>query len=363
MIKKLDLYIAKKYLGTFFFTATLFSLIGIVVDFSNRVDKFYGAEMTPKQIWLEYYPAFMPSIIGQLWPIFALISVVFVTSRLAKNAEVISILNAGVSYYRFLLPFFVSALIIATIHLFANHFFIPQSNFARNSMDVKHFGKNKDKGKNTDVHIFMSDNSKIFVRSYNKKDSSARKVRLESFRDGALVNYLKAERLELIKAPNTWRLKGITTRKISPDGSEELFFDPQHKIDTVLNLFHSDFVERVKEKDGLTTPELIAKRELINSKGKGNSTSLQIEALRRTSEAVTVIILTLIGVAVASRKVRGGMGLHLAIGIFLGSLFIFFSKFSFTFAQNDMFNPVFGVWLPNIAFGIVAIILIWKAQK
>lgn len=318
--------------------------------------------MTAKQIWLEYYLNFLPFINGVLWPLFSLISVIFITSRMAKNAEIISILNAGVSYQRLLWPFVLSSLFLASLHYYGNHYLIPNSNEIRYEMDTKYLNKNRETGQLNDVHIYFAPESKIHVKSYSKRDSTARLVRLEQFDDYGLSGYLKANRMKLIKAPNTWRLEQIEIRNIARDGSEELVLIAE-PIDTVLNIYHSDFIQRKHDKDGMNTPELkeaIAKEKI---KGAGNNKLFEFELYRRTAESFTIFILTIIGVSIASRKVRGGIGLHLALGVLLGAIYIFLSKFAFTFTANDYLSPLVGVWLPNIVFSIIAVYLVVKAQK
>ncbi len=362
MLKTIDRYIIKKFLGAFFFTSLLFSLISTVVDFSDKVDKFVKAEMTAKQIWLEYYLNFIPFINGVLWPLFSLIAVIFITSRLAKNAEVISILNAGVSYKRFLRPFLLAAFFIAVLHFFGSHFLIPHSNSIRNEMDTKYLGRNKERGKSRDVHVFIANDSKIYVRNYFKRDTSARTVRIEKFDDSRLVGYIKASKMTMKKPPNTWTLENVQHRKIEANGNEKLILTSQ-TIDTTINLYHSDFTFRASDKDGMVSPDLIDAIQKKKIKGAGNTSVFEFELHRRSSEPFTILILTIIGVAIASRKVRGGIGLHLAIGVFIGALYIFISKFAFTFAANDQISPLLAVWIPNILFGFVAVYLVTKAQK
>ncbi len=362
MLKTIDWYIIKKFLGAFFFTGLIFSLISTVVDFSDKVDKFVKADLSWQKIWFEYYLNFIPFINGVLWPLFALIAVIFITSRLAKNAEVISILNAGVSYNRLLRPFVASAFLIAILHFLGNHFLIPHSNSIRNGMDTKYLGRNKERGKFRDVHIYIDKESKIYVRNYFKRDTSARIVRLEKFKDGRLTGYVKATSMSLAEPPNTWRLKQAQRRTIDDDGKESITIY-EEEIDTTINLFPSDFTFRGNDKDDMVTPELLEAIRKEQIKGAGNSSLFEFELHRRTSEPFTILILTIIGVAIASRKVRGGIGLHLAIGVFIGALYIFISKFAFTFATNDQISPLLAVWIPNVVFSIVAAYLVARAQK
>ncbi len=363
MLKILDKYIIKKFLGAFFFCCLIFSGIAVIVDLSDRLDRFLRADGPMSQIMFDYYINFIPWINGLLWPLFALIAVIFVSSRLARDNEFISMLNAGVNYPRMIFPFFLSALIIAGLHFVGNHFIIPMSNAKRMHVDGTYLGGNKDVGKYRDVHFFLSPDNSIYIRNYFKRDSTANNIRLEHFENNRLQSYIKAKRMRLVKKPNTWRLEHMDRRIIDEDGQEQIFDMGKATLDTVLPLFHKDFVERKYDREVLKSSQLKAHIDNVRMRGTGKSEKFEIELYRRTADAISIIILTLIGVAVASRKIRGGMGLNLAIGVALGAIFIFISKFSMTFAQSDAVPVWLGVWLPNILFGVITAFLIYKAQK
>jgi lipopolysaccharide export system permease protein len=361
-MKILDRYIFFKYISTFLFTVLIFTMIASVIDLSEKVKNFIDEPCTKEEIIFDYYLNFIPYINSLLVPLYALISVVFFTSRLAFNSEIISVLNAGISFRRLMLPFLMAGTVIAVFHLYANHFLVPIGNKSRLDFEHKYIWKDSDFGKTKDVHMFLSDSSKIYIRFYNKDDTSARDVRIERFAGQDLVYMLKAQDLKWLGPPNHWRIENYEIRTFEGE-KENLILGKRQHIDTTLNLVPADFVRFSNQKEMLSSPALLEFVEAERARGFSNTKNFEIEFHRRSAEPVTVLILTIIGMAVASRKVRGGMGLHLAIGIGLGAIFIFLSKFSITFATNQGMPAILGVWIPNILFSGVAIWLVSRAQK
>lgn len=362
MIKTLDKYIIKKYLKTFFFTVLIFTLIAVIIDFSERVEDFINEPCTLTEIIFHYYVNFILYINSLLWPLFALIAVIFFTSRMAYDSEIISILNAGVSFRRLLVPYYFAAGTIALLHLLGNHFFVPLGNKVRLDFEHQYIWQNNDKGKTNDVHMFIGPDTKAYIRFYKKRDSIARNIRIERFDGDELVYLLKAESAHWMGPPNNWSLKNYEIRTFN--GMQETIRRGKGQtLDTTLNFYPDDFVRYLHHKEMMSSPKLLQFIEMEKSRGVGNTKQYAIEFQRRTADPFTILILTLIGTSVAARKVRGGMGLHLAIGMGLGALFIFLSRFSVTFATNDDLPPFLGVWIPNILFSAVALILMFKAQK
>lgn len=358
----LDRYIIKKYLVSFFFTVLIFSLIAVAIDFADKVDTFISEPVTVKEIIFDYTLKFILHINSLLWPLFALISVIFFTSRMAFDSEVISILNAGVSYRRFLRPYMVGASLIAGILILANHTIIPKGNKTRIDFEQTYVWKDQDKGKKENIHIFIGPQTKLYIERFNQRDSVASHIKIEKYADGQITYILSARQMKWIGPPGNWQLNSYVARTI--DGEKEyLNVSLGKKLDTLINLTPLDFVQYLNAKEQMSTSEL--KEAIAKQRKKGLNTSkrFKIEILRRTSEPISILILTLIGVAVSARKVRGGMGLHLAMGMTLGALFVFLSKFSTTFAFNSGFPAIWGVWLPNIVFFIIAVLLSINAQK
>ncbi len=363
MLKKLDWYIIRSFLSTFFFTALIFTMIAVSIDFSEKVEKFVEEPITKKEILFDYYPGFILFIDGLLWPLFALISVIFFTSRMAFNSEVISIFNAGVSFNRLMRPYLAGAGLIAFLHLAGNHFFIPQVTERKLEIEGQYLEKNKrKKEKSADFHFFISPDTKVYIGIFSRQDTSAQHFRIEHFKDNKMISVLKAARAQWIGPPNKWRLINYEIRNF--DGEKEtLISKRKDQKDTTFNFAPADFLEATEVHTSMTTPELMRYLAKQRERGVGNAQRYEVELQRRTAEPFSIFILTLIGMAVAARKVRGGMGLHLAIGIAIGAIFVFISRFAIVFASGNIIPVLLGIWLPNIIFAIPAFYLIRNAQK
>ncbi len=362
MLKKLDWYIVGKFMRTFFFTVLIFTMISVIIDFSEKVEDFIEEPITLKEILIDYYPNFILFIDGLLWPLFTLISVIFFTSRMAYNSEIISIFNAGVSYSRLMVPYLVGAAILTGLNLAGNHYYIPEGSKKRLDITHTYIWRDNDKGKTRDVHMFVAPDTKVYIQNYRKRDSSARDLRIERFRNDELVYVLKASLAQWQGPPDRWRLRDYEIRHF--DGMyESLVVGRGLQMDTTIALTPQDFVDYKEQESMMTTWELRDYIALQQRRGVGNTRRYLIELHRRTAEPFTIFILTILGMSIASRKVRGGMGLHLAVGVGLGAIFIFLSRFSIVFATGEALPVLVGIWIPNIVFGLITLFLIWRAQK
>lgn len=362
MLRKLDRYILGKYSATYLFTALVFSLVATAVDLSEKLEKIIVNKLSAGEVFVDYYIHFLPYINGVLWPIFALISVIFFTSRMAYNSEIIAMFNAGISFARFMQPYLIGAVLFGGLHLVGNHWFIPEANKKRLEFEHQYIWPSNEKGKSSDVHLFLKPGEKIFINFYRKADSTMVDVRLEQYRGQQLTSVLKARSAQWMSESGKWKLRNYEIRQI--DSLEEKLIDGAGKeLDTLLNVSPDDFVEYVDQKDMMTTPELSRYIGKLRQRGSGNTRKYEVEMHRRTADPFTILILTLIGAALASRKVRGGLGLHLAMGMIIGAVYIFLSRFSTTFAMNQSLAPILGVWLPNLLFGGIALWLGSKAQQ
>jgi lipopolysaccharide export system permease protein len=362
LLRLLDRYIIRKYLTTFFFTAMLFSLLAITIDFSEHIEKFVEQPVTRKEILLDYYLNYIPWINGLLWPIFALISVIFFTSRMARNTEVVAMLNAGMSYGRFLRPFLVAAGLLAGLYLLGNHIVFPRGSKTMLTFQNKYIFKNNIRVKSGNIHIFIGPETKVFIDHYLSTDSSGTGFRLEQFDSLQLVYMLRAKTFRYLRDSGKWRLNDYEVRTWE-NGRERYFSGRGMEIDTAIALYPSDFVYYSNDKEMMTTPELSRQIRFEQERGIGTSRVMRSEYHRRWAEPFTIIILTVIGVSIASRKQRGGMGLNLALGVAIGAIFVFVSKFALTFSTNLGMNPMLAMWLPNLVFGSLAMWLVSKAQK
>lgn len=360
MVGILDKYIISKYLKTFFFVILVFSLIAGVIDTSEKIDDYFENNLSLWTVLGDYFFFFLFWINGILFPLYALISVIFFTSRMAYDSEVISILNAGVSFKRLMLPYLIGGGIIALLHLSLNHFLIPIGNKSKTTFENTYVWKNNDKGKTQRVHLFLNPTSKIYLKEYRKRDSTGVNFSLEEFENGQIKSILTAKKVKLIEAPFRWQIKDYYIRSF--DGIQEELSRGTEK-DTTLNFTHDDFVNYQNSQEAMTSVELMTYINRQKSRGAGGYERFQIEFHRRFADPFTILVLTILGMSIAARKVRGGMGLHLAMGAGLGSVFIMLSQFSATFVTNAGLSPMVGVWIPNLIFLCVTFYFVRTAQK
>jgi lipopolysaccharide export system permease protein len=352
-LKVLDRYIAGQFLRTFGFSLLICSLISVVIDFSDKVQNFVDKKPPTKAIFVDYYLGFVLHMANTLMPLYVLIAVVFFTSRLAANSEIISMLNAGMSFRQVLKPYLIAAFGIMGFQLFASHWLVPIANKARLAFEDKYVSSQR---KVRDSDMFMlSSNQQLTVRSFEATSNTMRNLRLEQFAGSSLTSTLEAQEAVYVDSLNLWRLTGCTFRTF--DGMRETLriLPPTQTVDTAFNLKPADFTIFINQNQELTTSEL---RETVawNLARGSNAHSFATEIHRRTADAF-------IGLSMAGRKVRGGIGLHLAMAVGIGALFILFSKFSVTLGANGVLHPAVTVWIPNMIFGALAAYLVWGAQK
>lgn len=362
MLKKLDIYIIKKYLITFFYTMMLITMIAITIDFFEKVDKLLVKEVKLSEVFTVYYINFIPWINGLLWPLFALLSVIFFTSRLATDSEFIAMLNAGIPYNRLLRPYLIGGIILSTLLWIGNNYVIPNSTRIKNEFEGEHIRKSSVQTLSTDIHFFISPNTKVYFRSFSSRDTIARTFRLERFEKNKLQYILKSPALKYISTSKKWRMEEYEEHSFDTL-RETMHIMKGVRKDTLLPFYPDDFVRYTKQMEMMTTGDL--KSFITSEESKGITTAKKyiIELYRRSADPFTILILTLIGVTIASRKVRGGLGLHLAGGVIIGATFVILSKFTVTFATNMSLPAGLGVWIPNIFFSIVAYFLYQRAQK
>jgi len=358
--KVLDAYLIRQYLSSVFFSLLIFSMISCAIDFSDKVQSIIEKPCTWKDV-LAYYMGFVTHMASLLLPLYTLIGVVFFTSRLASNSEILSIFSAGIGFRRLLQPYIIAASVVMLLHLTINHFGAPLLNQWKLWFEHTYVWTDQDKGKTSNVHLLTAPDTKVFVRGYNKNAKTASGLRLEKFEGNKVISILEAESAKWKGEPNRWEIPKWSVRTFN--GLRESFVQHNTPLDTAINISPADFVYYANQREEMTTPEL---REAIGrDRGRGlpYTRSYEVEMQRRTADAFTIIILTIIGLAVAGRKVRGGMGLHLAVGIGIGAAYIVFSKFTVSFATGGDMPVWLGMWLPNLVFGLIAWGLVSRAQK
>lgn len=353
-MRKLDWYILKRFLVTFFFSMFLFTLVAVAVDSSEKTDDFVKSGLSTSQIITQYYFGFVPYIWGLLFPLFVFIAVIWFTSRMAARSEVIAILSSGTSYNRFLRPYFVGGLLLAFILWLASRYVIPKAQEIRSNFQstyVDKYGVRSDYGRPSTIYKRSDPNTYVGFRYYDTSSKTAGGFYLDRVRNNKVVYNLRAETMTWDTARKNWKLSNVTERYIN--GLQETV---SKKAEMHLNLNIKPIDLRSDEylKDKLTTPDLKDYIRMEELRGSEGLNALRVELYRRTATPFAVLLLTLIGAVVSSRKVRGGSGLHLAIGIVIAVLFILLDRFSTVFSIKGDFPPFVAAWLPNVLFGGVA---------
>lgn len=367
-MKKIDWYIIKKFLSTFFFAIFLFVVISVVIDMSEKAEDFVRSNLSSTQIFSQYYLGFIPHITALLFPLFVFISVIFFTSKMATKSEIIAILASGVSYNRWLRPYCIGAVFLGLILWFANAYTVPLANKKRTLFETKYIDANSSyertintiNNRGNSMYLKIDSFTYAVINNYDTTTKSANGCYLYKVIDNKLVENLKAERMFWDAKKNQWKLENIIVRKID-SVKETLTQLTESKL--TFTATPRELLRGKYTKDILTSPELSRFIELEQKKGSENINELIVEYGRRNATSVSVIILTLMGAVVAGRKVRGGSGSHLAIGILIAFLFILTDKFSTIFSTKSNFPPLLAVWTPNIIFSFVVLYLYKKAPK
>lgn len=358
MLKKLDIYILRKFLGTFLYSIAIISVIIIIFDISEKLEGFIKHHAPFKLIVWQYYLNFIPYLVNLFSPLFTFISVVFFTSRMAARSEIIAILGAGTSFWRLLYPYIIGAFLIAMLSLYLNHFLIPDANKVRlrfESMYVNDPSSNN----SSNIHKQISPGVFIYMETFN--NNMGYRFTMEHIIGQTMPYKMMAETIRWDSIRKHWIIFSYTIRKILPDGKQQLISGVSK--DTVLNLNPADFVERVDDVQAMNYKELnayIAKKQM---EGSTNIAAFEVEKDKRTAFPFATFILTVIGVSLSSRKVRGGTGLHLGVGLMIAFSFILFMQISTTFAAGGFISPLISVWIPNFIYGIVAYFMLRAAPK
>lgn len=359
-MKIIDVYIIKKFLGTFFYAISLLIVIVIIFDVSENIDSFIENSAPFMAIVVDYYINFIPYFINLFIFLFTFISVIFFTSKMAGDTEIIAILSSGISFRRMLFPYLMAALMLAVVSFYLGNFLIPKTNQVRRIFKNTYMEKlSKDNEKH--IHIQIQPNTFVYVESYNSKLGLGQKFSLEQLKNQKLVYKVMADRMKWDTATNKWHLINYYIRSIDSLGNHTI--EQGKEMDTTINLKTTDLYKIKERFEEMNFYELNDFIEREKQKGSIVYKKYEIEKHKRMSGPVAIIILTFIGVALSSRKVRGGIGLHLGVGIGLTFSYIMFMQFSTVFSTYGNLSPVVGAWIPNIVFTFIGIYLIRKAPK
>ncbi|MEK6480816.1 LptF/LptG family permease [Catalinimonas sp. 4WD22] len=351
-MKILDIYIIKKFLGTFFFVVLLLVAVVSVIDYTEKNDDFMEHQLNGIQI-LAYYVDFIPYVASLITPITVFIAVVFVTSKLAGNTEVIAILSSGVSFRRMLVPYMIGALFIAAISFWLNGWVIPNANKDRIAFELKYVKSPFDYNERN-IHMKISPEAYAYMESYNNNADVGYRFTLEKIEGNQMLEKITARRIEWDSATAKWRLR--QWKKHTFDGMDESI-NTGDEMDTTLNIHPKDFGSTYGMYETLTLPELDRHIELLKERGANDIPLYRVEKYIRYMSPFTAIILTFIGVIMSAKKSRGGSGVQIAAGFAIAFLFIIFFIFSRSIAEANSMNPIIAVWIPNIIFTGVGLIL------
>jgi lipopolysaccharide export system permease protein len=352
MIKKLDWYILKRFIGTFFFTILLLAVIACVIDWSEKSDDFFKNHVPAMQV-LNYFKNFVPHISALLYPLFIFIACIFFTSKLAYKSEIIAMLATGVSFQRLMRSYIIGATLLGALALLANHIIVPMANRQRLAFEDRYVHEKRNTS-DRNVHLQLSPTLLVYMQSYDYPSNTGMRFTAEQIKGTLLIEKLMAETASYDTVKKQWNLRNVTIRRNDsinetlirvPDMVREYPFTPK-------DLRQDDDV-----KEALTTPQLNRYIALQSLHGNENLNFYYVERARRTAQPFAGFILSMIGVFIASRKIRGGSGLHLAIGIAISALYIMALQLTTTFSTKAGLNPTLAVWIPNIIFAIVALVL------
>ena len=358
-MKILDWYILKRYLFTFFMMLLLFVPIGITVHLAEKIGKIIENEVPLGEV-LIYFLDFTIYFAHLLFPLFLFLSVIWFTSKLANNTEIVAFLSSGVSFSRFLRPYMIGAFIVAIFSIILGLFLAPKASEGFNDFSYKYLKKGRSAVNNKNVFKQINDNDIIYVSSFNVKNNVGQNFTLEHFEDNQLKYKIIADNIRYVEKDSLYRLTNYIKRDVGENDDE---LEILRRKDTVFNFEVNDLIPVIYAAETKMYGDLkrfIAKEE---AQGSSNVGRFKLVLYRKWSLPVSVFILTIIAVAVSSTKRRGGMGVNLAVGICIAMVFVFFDKIFGVMAEQSDFPPIIAVWFPNIIFGILAIYLLYNAKR
>ncbi|MCG8412282.1 MAG: LptF/LptG family permease [Bacteroidales bacterium] len=358
-LKKIDFYIIKKFLGTYFFSIIIIISIAVVFDFSEKVEDFIEKSAPFKAIALDYYLNFIPYFANLFSSLFTFVAVIFFTSKMAYNTEIIAILSSGVSFRRLMYPYFVSAFVIGLLSFILIAYVIPPANATRLDFTYKYI-KNPIRNNEKNIHRQIEPGLFIYMQRYAVGSDIGYKFSMEKFENGLLKSKLISDYAKWDSTTAKWIIRNYYIREITEDGENIL---EGSRIDTTLNLHPEEFKRIANFTETMTLPELNEYIKEQKMQGADNITELLIDKYQRLAFPFSTFLLTLIGVSLSSRKVRGGIGMHIGFGLLLSFSYLLFLQFSTMFAISGSMNPLFAVWLPNIIYAIISIFLYRMAPK
>jgi len=363
-VKKLDWYILKKFLRVFFFSIFLFAVIAVVIDVSEKTDDFVRSGLSAGEIITHYYIGFIPHIIALLFPLFVFIAVIFFTSKMAGQTEIVAILASGTTYNRWLRPYWIGGVLLGLLLWVSNQWIVPKANNIRGSFEAAyvdaHSSYNALLTTSTDIYFRIDSFTYAGIYNYDTANNRGNGFFAYKVDNGKVVYNMRAENIIWDTAAKNWKLLEVVERKV---------LDDKEIVTSTVELrknyaFKPSDIEKDKyQKNKLTTPQLVKQIKLEELRGAEGVNELRIERYRRDASPFTVLLLTLIGGIIAGKKVRGGSGSHLALGFIIAAVFIITDQFSTIFSTKGNLPPLLAAWIPNIIFMWVVYYLYRKAPK
>lgn len=355
-MKVLDRYIIRKFLGTYCFALALILAITVMFDINEKFEAFHKAPLNA--IVFDYFMNFLPYFANQFSPLFVFIAVIFFTSKLAGNSEIIAMLSTGMSFRRMMLPYMISAAIIASVSYVLSAYVIPPANVERIAFSNKYV-KDKSVQATSNVQLRIGPDCVAYLGDFNTQSNRGSRFSLDSFDGNRLSSRLTASIAEWRGGYN-WRLRHYVERKF---GEDREVITSGFELDTIVPLEPADIVVSRNDQETLTTPQLAEYINRQSARGASNVKQFQIEYHKRFSACAAAFILTIIGVSLSSRKVKGGMGVNIGIGLALSFSYIIFMTLTSSFAINGIFSPALAMWIPNIVYSIIALVLYLRAAR
>ena len=359
-LKRLDRYIIVKFLGTYFFAIALIISIAVVFDINENIDDFIKNKAPLRAIAFDYYLNFIPYYTNLFSPLFVFIAVIFFTSKLAENSEIIAMFSTGMSFRRLMVPYMISAGIIALVTYVLSTEVIPTGSVTR--LEFERVYKNK-KSTNYARNIQLEVDSGViaYMERYENYNKTGYRFSLDKFEDHKLVSHLTARRITYDTTKvHKWIIKDYMLREMR--GMRETITSGD-RLDSIINMEPQDFLITRGQQETMTSPQLREYIDKQKQRGFANIKVFEVEYYRRIATSFAAFILTVIGLSLSSQKRKGGMGLHLGIGIALSFSYILFQTISSTFAINGNMHPNLAVWIPNIIYLFIAVYLYRKAPK
>lgn len=349
----LDWYIIKKFIGTYIYAILLIISIAIVFDFNENLSKFTQYHAPWRAIIFDYYANFIPYYSNLFSPLFVFIAVIFFTSKLAGNSEIIAMLAAGVSIKRLMRPYMLSCVVIAGLTFYLNSFVIPHGTVIRQNFETLYRNSKKNTSAE-DIQLFVAKNTTAYIQNYDDQYKRGYGFSLVKIKNKKIVSHLTAMEIQydtIADSKYHWKLSNWKIRTLK--GLKEHIQSGATK-DTVLLMEPTDLVYSKGQQETFTSPELRDYISKQTSRGSGNVVQYEVEFHKRIAMSFSSFILTIIGLTLSSRKRKGGMGLSLGIGLALSFSYIMLQTVSATFAIQDNTPPMLAAWIPNIIFAIVA---------